>query len=53
MKKSAKGLLYFGVDCVMLEFITLKAQSKEQWMPLPNFGAQFGGKDRGLSTCKL
>jgi hypothetical protein len=52
MKKSAEGLLYFGMDCGMLEFITLKPQSKKQFMPLPKFGAHFGGKDCGLSTCK-
>jgi hypothetical protein len=53
MKKSAKVLLYFGLYCGMLKFFTLKPQSKEQLMSLPNFfGARFGEKDRGLSTCK-
>ncbi len=37
MKKSAKVLLYFGLDCGMLKFFTLKPQSKEQLMSLPNF----------------
>jgi hypothetical protein len=52
MKKSEKVLLYFGLDCGMLKFLTLKPQSKEQLMSLPNFGARFGEKDRSLSTCK-
>jgi hypothetical protein len=30
MKKSAKVLLYFGVDCGMMEFFTYEPQSKEQ-----------------------
>jgi len=37
MKKSAKVLLYFGLDCRMLKFFTLKPQSKEQFMYLSNF----------------
>jgi hypothetical protein len=32
MKKSAKVLLYFGLDCGMMEFFTCKPQSKEQLM---------------------
>jgi hypothetical protein len=39
MKKSAKVLIYFGFDCGMLELFLI-------------FGARFGGKDPGLSTCK-
>jgi hypothetical protein len=37
MKKSAKVLLYFGLDCGMFKFLTLKPQAKEQLMSLPNF----------------
>jgi hypothetical protein len=37
MKKSAKELLYFGLDCGILKFFTLKPQSEEQLMSLPNF----------------
>jgi hypothetical protein len=37
MKKSAKGLLYFGLDCGMLEFFSHEPYSKEQLMSLPHF----------------
>jgi hypothetical protein len=37
MKKSAKVLLYFGLDYSILKFFTLKPQSKEQLMYLSNF----------------
>ncbi len=30
-------LLYFGLDCRMMKFFTLKPQSKEKFMSLPNF----------------
>jgi hypothetical protein len=52
MKKSAKVLRYFGLDCGMMEFFTYEPQSKEQLISLPHFGARFGEKDRGLSKCK-
>jgi hypothetical protein len=37
MKKSAKVLLYFGLDCGMMEFFTYKPQSQEQLLILPHF----------------
>ncbi len=37
MKKSAKVLLYFGLDCGMMEFFTYKPQSQEQFLTLPHF----------------
>jgi hypothetical protein len=40
MKKSAKVLLYFGLDCGMLEFFkycTDEPSSKEQLLTLPHF----------------
>jgi hypothetical protein len=54
MKKSAKELLYFGLDCGMMKFFTFRPQPKEQLMPLLSriYGVRFGEKDRGLSTCK-
>ncbi len=36
MKKSAKELFYFGLDCGMMKFFTFKSQPKEQLMPLPH-----------------
>jgi hypothetical protein len=36
-KKSAKELLYFGLDCGMLEFFTHQPPSKEQLMSLLHF----------------
>jgi hypothetical protein len=36
MKKSAKELIYFGKDCGMMKFFTLKPQSKGQLMYLPH-----------------
>jgi hypothetical protein len=50
MKKSAKVQIYFGLDCGMMEFFTWKPQSN--WYLSCIFGARFGKKDRGLSTCK-
>jgi hypothetical protein len=50
--KSAKGLLYFGLDCGMLEFFT-RRNPKNNCCYSCIFGAQFGGKDRGLCTYKL
>jgi hypothetical protein len=35
-EKSAKELLYFGLDCGMMKFFTFKLQPKEQLMPLPH-----------------
>ncbi len=52
MKKPAKVLLYFGLDCGMMKFFTLKPQSKGQLMSLPHLWNTFGEKDHGLSTCK-
>jgi hypothetical protein len=52
MKKSAKVQLYFGLDCVMMEFSTFEPQPKEQLILSRIFGARFGEKDCGLSTCK-
>jgi hypothetical protein len=37
MKKSAKGLFYFGLDCGMLEFFAQELLIKEQLMSLPHF----------------
>ncbi len=37
MKKSTKGLLYFGLDCEMMKFFTFKPQPKEQLISLPHF----------------
>jgi hypothetical protein len=39
MKKSAKVLLYFGLDCGMLEFFTHQPPSKEQLMSLLHFSS--------------
>ncbi len=36
MKRSAKVLLYFGLDCGMMKFFTLKSQSKGQLISLPH-----------------
>jgi hypothetical protein len=44
MKKSAKVLLYFGLDCRMLEFFTREPVSKEQVMSLPHFWSTDGRK---------
>jgi hypothetical protein len=52
MKKSTKVRLYFGLDCGMMEFFTYEPQPKEQLIFPRIFGARFGEKDRGLSTCK-
>ncbi len=37
MKKSAKMLPFFGLDCRMLEFFSHEQESKEQLMSLPHF----------------
>ena len=37
MKKSAKMLLYSGLDCGMLEFFTHKPQSNDQLLTFPHF----------------
>jgi hypothetical protein len=37
MKKSAKVLLYFDLDCRMMEFVTYEPQSKEQLISLLHF----------------
>jgi hypothetical protein len=37
MKKSAKELLYFGLDCGMMKFFTFKPQPKEQFISFPHF----------------
>jgi hypothetical protein len=52
MKKSAKVLHYFGLDCGMLEFFkysTHEPSSKEQLMTLPHFGTRFDRKSYDLS----
>ncbi len=43
-------LLYFGLDCGMLEFFTHIIQRTINVSPI--FGAQFRGKDQGCGTCK-
>jgi hypothetical protein len=51
MKKSAKVLHFFGLDCGMLEFFkycTDKPSSKEQLLTLPHFWSTVCGKDSGL-----
>jgi hypothetical protein len=50
IKKSAKVLLYFGLDCGMLEFSRAVIQRTNYVSP--TFFARFGGKHHGLSTCK-
>ncbi len=52
MKKYAKGLHYFGLDCGMLEFFTHEPYFKNNCCLSHIFGARFGGKDRGLCTYK-
>jgi hypothetical protein len=37
MKKSAKELLYFGVDSGMMKFFTFKPQPQEQLISIPHF----------------
>jgi hypothetical protein len=37
IKKSAKVLLYLGLDCGMMDFSTYKPQSQEQLLTLPHF----------------
>jgi hypothetical protein len=52
-EKSPPKQLYFSLDCGMMEFFTCEPQSKEQFLiSLRIFGAWFGEKDCGLSTCK-
>ncbi len=52
MKKSAKVLLYFGLDCGCGNSLFKSRNPKNNWCLSCIFGARFGGKDRGLSTCK-
>jgi hypothetical protein len=52
MKKSAKVMHYFGLDCGMLEFFkysTHEPSSKEQLLTLPHFGTRFDRKSYDLS----
>jgi hypothetical protein len=49
MKKSAKGLYYFGLDCGMLEFFTHEPQSKGKLLSFPHFWSR---KDLSLCTYK-
>ena len=41
--------LYFGLDCGMMD---AGRNPKNNWCLSRIFGARFGEKDRGLSTCK-
>jgi hypothetical protein len=50
MKKSARVLLYFGLDCGML--LLTSRNPKNCWCLSHIFRARFVGKDHGLSTCK-
>ncbi len=52
MKKSAKGLHYFGLDCGMLEFSLTSRNPKKNCCLSRISGARFIGKDRGLCTYK-
>ncbi len=49
MKKSAKVLLYFGLDCVMLDSLLTSRNPKNDWCLSRISGARFGGKDHGLT----
>ncbi len=53
MKKSAKVLLFLGLDCIRWNSLLMSRNPKNNWCLSRIFGAQFCGKDRGLSTCKL
>jgi hypothetical protein len=48
LKKSAKGQLYFRLDCGMLEYSTHKPKSKEHLLFSGIFLSRFGGKDCGV-----
>jgi hypothetical protein len=53
MKKSAKVLHYFGLDCGLLEFFKYSAyelSSKHKMYSSRTFGDRFGGKSCGLCT---
>ncbi len=49
MKKSAKVHLYSGLDCGMMD---ASHNPKNNWCLSRIFGARFGKKHIGLSTCK-
>ncbi len=49
MKKSAKVHFYFGLDCGMID---VSRNPKNTGCLSRIYGARFGEKDRGLSTCK-
>ncbi len=53
MKKSAKELLYFGMDWGMMKSLPSSRNPKNNWWLSHIYGIRFGEKDRGLSTCKL
>jgi hypothetical protein len=46
--KSAKMLLYFGLDCGMLEFFTHELKSKEQLMSLTHIWSKVQRKRSGF-----
>jgi hypothetical protein len=48
MKKSAKVLLYFGLDCGMFKFFTNEPLSKEQLMSLSHFWSTVQRKRSGF-----
>jgi hypothetical protein len=53
MKKSAKVLHYFGLNCGLLEFFkysTYEPPSKHKMYRSRIFGDRFGGQDCGLCT---
>ncbi len=52
MKKSAKVLLYFGLDAGCWDSLLTSRNPKNNWCLSRIFGARYGGKDRGWSTCK-
>jgi hypothetical protein len=52
LKKSAKVMLYFALDCGMLKYSTHEPQSKEQLSTFRHFWARFGGKGCSLSPYK-
>jgi hypothetical protein len=51
MKKSAKELLYFGLE--WWNSLPSSRNPKDNWCLSRIYGVQFGEKDRGVSTCKL
>ncbi len=52
MKKSTKVLLCFGLIAGCWNSLLTSHNPKNNWCLSRIFGAQFGGKDRGLSTSK-